>query len=64
MVLPVKIDYFLKQYYAVDLCNGKVLCSLRIRTKFLNYYLDELRLQRVNIREKNTDSHFLNYCTS
>jgi hypothetical protein len=28
MVLTVNSDYFLKQHYQVDLCNGEVLCFL------------------------------------
>jgi hypothetical protein len=28
VVLTVNTDYFLKQHYPVDLCNGEVWCSL------------------------------------
>jgi hypothetical protein len=29
MILTVNSDYFLKQRYPVDLCNGEVRCLLR-----------------------------------
>jgi hypothetical protein len=41
-------DYFLKQSQSVDLRNGEVLCFLCGTDWILKYYLDELRLQRVN----------------
>jgi hypothetical protein len=47
MILTVNSDYFLKQRQPVDLCNGEVLCFLCGTDRILIYYLDELRLQRV-----------------
>jgi hypothetical protein len=28
LIFTVNSDYFLKQHYPTDLCNGEVLCSL------------------------------------
>jgi hypothetical protein len=39
---------FPEQHQQVDLCNGEVLCSLCGTDWILKYYLDALRLQRVN----------------
>jgi hypothetical protein len=44
--LRLQRDYFLKQHWPVDLCNGEVWCSLWGTDWILKYYLDELRLQR------------------
>jgi hypothetical protein len=41
-------DYFLKQRWPVDRCNGEVWCSLWGTDWILKYYLDEIRLQKVN----------------
>jgi hypothetical protein len=48
MILIVISDYFLKQRKPVDLCNGEELCFLCGTDWILRYYLDELRLQRIN----------------
>jgi hypothetical protein len=47
MILTVNSDYFLKQRWPVDLCNGEELCFLCGTDWILKYYLDELRLQKV-----------------
>jgi hypothetical protein len=49
MILRVNSEYFLKQRQPVDLCNGEVWCFLCGTDWILKYYLDELRLQRVNL---------------
>jgi hypothetical protein len=49
MVLTINSDYFLKQRQPVDLCDGEVLCFLCGTDWILKYYLDEIRLQRVNV---------------
>jgi hypothetical protein len=49
MIISQSTDYFLKQRQSVDLCNGKVWCSLLGTDWILKYYLDELRLQRVDV---------------
>jgi hypothetical protein len=49
MILTVNSDYFLKQYYVVDLCNGEELYFLCGTDWILKYYLDELRLQRIQV---------------
>jgi hypothetical protein len=52
LVLAVNSDYFIKQYYEpVDFCNGAGT------NWFLNYRLDEIRLQRIN------ESQFMFYIT-
>jgi hypothetical protein len=48
MMQTINSDYFLKQRQPVDLCNGEVRCFLCGTDGILNYYSDELRLQRVN----------------
>jgi hypothetical protein len=48
MILSVHSDYFPKQHYPVDLCNGKVLYFLCGMGWILKYYSDEHQLQRVN----------------
>jgi hypothetical protein len=48
-ILKINNDYFLKQRHPADLCNDKVLWFLCGTDWILNYYLVELRLQRVNI---------------
>jgi hypothetical protein len=50
--LKVNNDYFLRQRLPVDLCNGEELCFLCGTDWILKYYLDELRLQRVNVTVK------------
>jgi hypothetical protein len=44
MIFSVVSDYFLKQLYQVDLCNGEVWCSLWGTGWILKYRLDELGL--------------------
>jgi hypothetical protein len=51
MILWINIDYFHKQHQPVDLCNGGVLCFLCGTDWIVKYYLDELRLQRINYAE-------------
>jgi hypothetical protein len=48
MILNVNSDHFLKLRQPFDLCDGEVLCFLCGTDWILRYYLDELRLQRVN----------------
>jgi hypothetical protein len=45
MVLTISSDYFLKQHWPVDICNGDVLCFLCGRNWIFKYYLDKLWLQ-------------------
>jgi hypothetical protein len=49
MILSVNSDYFLKQHQLTVLCNGYGLCFLCGTYWIFKYYLDELRLQRVNL---------------
>jgi hypothetical protein len=58
MILRVNSDYFINQRYPVDLCNGEELCFLCGTDLILKYYLDELRLQRVN----STCSRTVEFC--
>jgi hypothetical protein len=48
MILTVNSDYFFKQHQPVDLNNGEVLCFLCGTDCILKYYLDKIRLQRIN----------------
>jgi hypothetical protein len=58
MILRINSDYFFKQRQPVDLCNGEVLCFLCGTDWILKYYLDELRLQKVNF--KSVDMYLTN----
>jgi hypothetical protein len=49
MILHVNSDYFLEQRQPVYLCNGEVSCFLCGTDWIIKYYLDELRLQTVNV---------------
>jgi hypothetical protein len=48
-ILTVNSDYFLKQRYRIDLCNGEVRCLLRGTDWILKYYLDDLGPMYSNI---------------
>jgi hypothetical protein len=48
MILTLKSDWFLEQRWQIHVCNGDGLGSLWGTDWILKYYLDELRLQRVN----------------
>jgi hypothetical protein len=50
MIFTWNSDYVLEQRYQIDVCNGNGLCSLWGTDWILKYYLDELRLHRVNVR--------------
>jgi hypothetical protein len=47
MMLRGNSDYFPKQHYAHNLCNGEVLCFLCTKNRIITYYSDALQLQRV-----------------
>jgi hypothetical protein len=47
MIPTVNSDYFLKQHYRIDLCNGEVLRSIWGTDEILKCYLDKIRFQRV-----------------
>jgi hypothetical protein len=47
MILTVNMYYFLKQHQQVEISNGEVWCFICGTDWILEYYLDELRLQRV-----------------
>jgi hypothetical protein len=48
MIPTVKTYHFLKHYKQTDLWNSEVLCFFCGTDWILKYYLDNLRLQRVN----------------
>jgi hypothetical protein len=48
VILSVSSDYFLKEHLQVRLCNGEVFFCLR-RGCTVKYYLEELRLQVMNV---------------
>jgi hypothetical protein len=48
IVLTLSVDYFLKEHQPVDVCNGKVRCSLWVTDWIIKCYVDERQLQRVN----------------
>jgi hypothetical protein len=49
--LPVQRDCFLEQHYPVDLCNGKVLCSLSGTDWILKYIYTILSFRGLNWME-------------
>jgi hypothetical protein len=51
MVLPAISDHFHKLRQTLDLSNGEVWCFFRYELN-LKYYLRELRLQRVKLKQR------------
>jgi hypothetical protein len=52
MILSINRDYFLNSVNKLIVVMVKCGVLFEVRTEFLKYYLDELRFQRVKLKQR------------